>query len=251
MSLVDKRIVIIGGSGGFGLATAKAALAAGAEVIIASNAPAGLEAAKAELGGKVEAYFVDVTDEVGLKDFFEKVGPFDHLVTSIADHLVVAAADGTFTERAYGAFLEKDAGVAKATAEVKLWGQFCAALYGAPKLREGGSITMFAGCLAGKPERGAVVMSTVNSAVEGLGRALAVELSPIRVNVISPGLADTPLHAVWSQEKRDAVYGALAASLPAKRIGNAEDMAQTVMYLINNRFTTGSVLHPDGGGTLR
>jgi NAD(P)-dependent dehydrogenase (short-subunit alcohol dehydrogenase family) len=251
MSLTGKHIVIIGGSSGFGLATAKKAVAAGAEVVIASNSPAGLESAKAELGGKVRAFFVDVASDDSLKEFFEKIGPFDHLVTSIADHLVVPNPDGTFTEGAYGPFLEKNAPLAKRAFEVKFWGQYRAAYYAAPKLREGGSITFFSGCLAGKPERGAVIMGTVNSAVEGLGRALAVELSPIRVNVVSPGLADTPLHAVWSQEKRDAVYGALAASLPAKRIGNAEDMAQAVMYLMSNRFTTGSVLHPDGGTTLR
>jgi NAD(P)-dependent dehydrogenase (short-subunit alcohol dehydrogenase family) len=249
MSLTGKYIVIIGGSSGFGLATAKKAVAAGAEVVIASNAPAGLESAKAELGGKVRAFFVDVASDDSLKELFEQIGPFDHLVTSIADHLVVPNPDGTFTEGAYGPFLEKNAPLAKRAFEVKFWGQYRAAYYAAPKLREGGSITFFSGCLAGKPERGAVIMGTVNSAVEGLGRA--VELSPIRVNVVSPGLADTPLHAVWSQEKRDAVYGALAASLPAKRIGNAEDMAQAVMYLMSNRFTTGSVLHPDGGTTLR
>ena len=251
MSIENKRVVIIGGSSGLGLATAKAGAAAGAEVIIASRSAERLEKAKAEIGNKIQAFVLDVTDEAGMKAFFEKIGPFDHLVTSIADHLVVPIPDGTFTEGAYGSFLEKNAPLAKRAFEVKFWGQYRAAYYAAPKLREGGSITFFSGCLAGKPERGAVIMGTVNSAVEGLGRALAVELSPIRVNVVSPGLVDTPLHAVWSQEKRDAVYGALAASLPAKRIGNTEDMAQAVMYLMSNSFTTGSVLHPDGGTTLR
>jgi NAD(P)-dependent dehydrogenase (short-subunit alcohol dehydrogenase family) len=84
-----------------------------------------------------------------------------------------------------------------------------------------------------------------------LGRVLAVELSPLRVNVVSPGLTDTPLYAGWSAEQRENIYKAVAAALPAKRIGSPEDIAEAVLYLMNSSFTTGSVVRPDGGATLR
>jgi NAD(P)-dependent dehydrogenase (short-subunit alcohol dehydrogenase family) len=238
MSLANKRIVIIGGSSGLGLATAKAAVAAGAEVIIASRSAERLEKAKAEIGGNVQVITLDVTAEGGVKAFFERIGPFDHLVTP-------------GNEGAFGPFLEMETEVGMAAFNSKFWGQYRAAKYGAPKLREGGSITLFAGAYAHTPEPGSAILTTINAAVEGLGRALAVELSPLRVNVVSPGLTDTPMYAGWSAEQRESVYKAVAASLPAQRIGAPEDIAESVIYLMINGFTTGSVLHPDGGATLR
>ena len=238
MSIKNKRVVIIGGSSGLGLATAKAAAAEGAEVIIASRSAERLEKAKAKIGGKVQAFVLDVTDEAGVKAFFKKIGPFDHLVTP-------------GNEGAFGPFLEMDTEVGKAGFNSKFWGQYRAAKYGAPLMQTGGSITLFAGAYAHTPEPGSVILTTINAAIEGLGRALAVELSPLRVNVVSPGLTDTPLYAGWSAEQRESIFKTVAAALPAKRTGTPEDIAESVLYLMNNGFTTGSVLHPDGGATLR
>ena len=238
MSIENKRVVIIGGSSGLGLATAKAAAAAGAEVIIASRSAERLEKAKGEIGGRVQAYVLDVTVEADVKAFFEKIGPFDHLVTP-------------GNEGAFGSFLEMDTEVGKAGFNSKFWGQYRAAKYGAPKMRPGGSITFFAGAYTYSPEPGSAILTTINSAIEGLGRVLAVELSPLRVNVVSPGLTDTPLYAGWSAEQRESIYKAVAAALPAKRIGAPEDIAEAVLYLMNSSFTTGSVVRPDGGATLR
>jgi len=245
MSIKDKRVVIIGGSSGLGLATAKAAVADGAEVIIASRSSERLEKAKAEIAGKVQAFVLDVTDEAGVKAFFGKIGPFDHLVTP-------------GNEAAFGPFLEMDTEVGKAAFNSKFWGQYRAAKYGAPLMRPGGSITLFAGAYAHTPEPGSAILTTINAAIEGLGRALAVELSPLRVNVVCPGATDTSHHEIlmrrspagWSPEWQKNLFKSLAAKLPARRIGAPEDIAESVLYLMNNSFTTGSVLHPDGGKTL-
>jgi len=238
MKFQGKRIVIVGGSSGMGLATAKAAAAEGARVVIASRSEEKLRKAEAQIQGKVEVFTVNVMDEQSVKALFDAVGEFDHLATP-------------GNEAVMGRFLELDTRAARAAFDSKFWGQYHSARYGAPKMPPGGSITFFAGAYSQKPTPGASVVTAINSAVEGLGRALAVELSPIRVNVISPGVVDTPLYGRMPEEKRAAMFNTVASSLPAKRIGKPEDIAQTVLYLMGNGFTTGSTLYVDGGYTLR
>jgi NAD(P)-dependent dehydrogenase (short-subunit alcohol dehydrogenase family) len=238
MNLQGKRIVIIGGSSGIGLATAKLAVAEGAEVVIASRSPDKLAKAAAEIVGKVEAFPVDIRDECSMKQFFDVVGEFDHLTTPAA-------------EVRGGQFIELDLQEARKAFDSKFWGQYQAARYGVAKIRSGGSITLFSGSNSQRPMPRAAVRAAVNSAIEGLARGLAVELSPLRVNVVSPGPVDTPLHDHVPKEQRDALFQAVAAALPLKRIGTAEEIAQTVLYLMSNGFTTGSTLFVDGGYTLR
>jgi NAD(P)-dependent dehydrogenase (short-subunit alcohol dehydrogenase family) len=150
-----------------------------------------------------------------------------------------------------GPFLELDTQAARKAFDSKFWGQYHAAKYGAPKIRPGGSITFFSGIWSLRPIPRASVVAAINSAIEGLGRALAVELAPIRVNVVSPGVVDTPLYGGMSPDKREAMFKQVAASIPAKRIGKAEEIAQTILYLMTNGYTTGSTLCVDGGTTLR
>jgi NAD(P)-dependent dehydrogenase (short-subunit alcohol dehydrogenase family) len=238
MNLDGKRIVVIGGSSGIGLATATMAVCEGASVVIASRSSARLEKAAREIPGKVEVAAVDVRDESSVRHFFDHVGDFDHLTTPCAG---VAG----------GNFLDLDLQAARKAFDSKFWGQYHAARYGAPRIRSGGSITLVSGSNSQRPLPQASVRAAVNSAVEGLARALAVELSPIRVNAVSPGPVDTPLHDHLPKERRDALFQAVAASLPVKRIGKAEEIAQTVLYLMTNGFTTGSTLYVDGGYTLR
>ena len=238
MNLEEKRIVIIGGSSGIGLATAKAAAAKGARVVIASRSPEKLRKAATGIQEKVEIFTVDVTSEESVKAFFDAVGDFDHLATP-------------GNEAVRGPFLELDSRKARAAFDSKFWGQYHAAKYGTPKLHAGGSITLFAGAYSQRPTPGASVVAAINSAIEGLGRALAVELSPIRVNVISAGVVDTPLYAGLEEEKRAAMFKAVASSLPVKRIGKPEDIAQMVLFLMDNGFTTGNTFFIDGGYTLR
>ncbi len=238
MRFAGQKIVIIGGSSGMGLATAKAAAAEEAQVIIASRSEEKLRQAQAQIKGSVEAIAVNVMDEGSVKSFFDRVGKFDHLTTP-------------GSEAAMGLFLELDTKTARAAFDSKFWGQYHAAKYGAPNIRPSGSITFFAGIWSQRPVLGGSVITAINSAIEGLGRALAIELAPIRVNVVSPGIVNTPIYARMALDKKEAMFKEVAASIPAKRIGKPEEIAQTVLYLMSNGYTTGSTLYVDGGTTLR
>ena len=238
MRFEGKKIVVIGGSSGMGLATAKAAAAEGARVIIASRSEEKLRQAKAQVQGSVEGFTLNVMEEGSVKAFFEKVGEFDHLTTP-------------GSEAVLGPFLSLDTQAARKAFDSKFWGQYQAAKYGAPKIRRGGSITFFAGIWSQRPVPKASVVAAINSAIEGLGRALALELAPIRVNTVSPGIVDTPLYAGMAPDKKEAMFKEAAASIPAKRIAKPEEIAQTVLYLMANTYTTGSTLYVDGGVTLR
>lgn len=235
--LQNQKVTIIGGSSGIGLETAKQAIALGAEVIIASRSEDKLQKAKKFLGSNASAYTLDTTNEEQVKAFFEKTGPFDHLVVSAAE---------TFG----GSFLQTDAAKARQLFENKFWGQYYAAKYGAPKLSPNGSITLFSGVVAYKAMVGSSALGAVNAAVSSLSQTLALELAPIRVNTVSPGIIDTPSRSKMPEDARAKLYTAIAHKLPVKRVGKAEDVAQSVLYLIQNGFVTGTVLHVEGGHIL-
>ena len=237
-SMASKKVVGVGGSSGIGLATAKGAVALGAEVSIAARMPEKLERAKQEIGHSVETAVLDMSQEEEVRSFFEKVGAFDHLATP---------GGVTFG----GGILTIETSVAQQSFANKFWGQYYAAKYGAPQIRTGGSIVLISGQLSQRPGVGTVIVASVNSAVEGLGRALAVEVAPIRVNICSPGLTATPRFDAWGREKAEAFFASYAEKLPLKRVGQAEDIAGAILYLMNNPYTTGHTLFVDGGLTLR
>jgi NAD(P)-dependent dehydrogenase (short-subunit alcohol dehydrogenase family) len=238
MKFQGQKIVVIGGSSGMGLAAAKMAAAEGAEVVIASRSEDKLRRAGNEIKGSVQILTVNTMDEESVKVFFEKVGEFNHLTTP-------------GSEGAMGPFIEMDMKTARAAFDSKFWGQYHAAKYGARKIRAGGSIIFFAGIWSQRPVLGGSVVTAINSAVEGLGRALAIELAPIRVNTVSPGVVDTPIYSGMTVVNKEAMFKEVAASIPARRIGRPEEIAQTVLYLMSNGYTTGSTLYVDGGTMLR
>ncbi|QYK70057.1 SDR family oxidoreductase [Paenibacillus sp. S02] len=233
----NKKIVIIGGSSGIGLETAKQVISLGAEVVIASRSEDKLHKAKEMLGPRAAIYVLDTSDEQQVKSFFEKVGPYDHLIVSAA-------------ETSGGSFLQLETDQARKLFENKFWGQYYAAKYGASQLSTKGSITLFSGVVAYKPMIGSSALGAVNAAVSNLGQTLALELAPIRVNVVSPGIIDTPSRSKMPENTRNQFYDTVAHKLPVKRVGLAEDVARGVIYLIQNQFVTGTVLHVDGGHIL-
>jgi NAD(P)-dependent dehydrogenase (short-subunit alcohol dehydrogenase family) len=238
MILKDKRVVIIGGSSGLGLATAKLAAAEGASILIAGRSPERLERARQEIGHGAEAIPLDISREADVKAFFERVGPIDHLHTP-------------GNRGARGPFLELPLDKARAGFDSKFWGQYMAARYSAPHIRPGGSITLMAGTFSQKPGRDSAVQSAINSAVEGLGRALALVLAPdIRVNVISPGTVETPMYGNMPPEQHAAFFQTVANASPLKRIGQPEDVAHAVLFLMTNPHVTGLTLYLNAGAFL-
>ncbi|MEW9107678.1 SDR family oxidoreductase [Paenibacillus sp. S-12] len=235
--LQNKKIVIIGGSSGIGLESAKQAIAHGAEVVIASRSMNKLQLAKEQLGTKAETHQLDLTIEHEVEAFFQHVDAFDHLVVSAA-------------ETSGGSFLKSDTNQARQLFENKFWGQYHAVKYGASKLSTNGSIVLFSGVVAYKAMIGSSILGAVNAAVSNLGKTLALELAPIRVNVVSPGIIDTPSRSKMPEEARQQLYETIAEKLPVQRIGSTEDVAQSVLYLLTNSFVTGTVIHTDGGHSL-
>jgi NAD(P)-dependent dehydrogenase (short-subunit alcohol dehydrogenase family) len=238
--LAQKRLLIIGGSSGIGLATAQQAAAASAQTIVAGRSESKLQAAVTSIGGDVTAYPVDLTDDGSVKSLFEQVGALDYLV-------ITGPAPN------FGHFLELDTEQVHQEFEGKFWGQYRAVKYAAPHLDKTGAIVLMSGAYSARPVPGATSLAAVQAGIEGLVRGLAIDLAPIRVNAISPGLTDTPLiHDFFADETaRKTLYDEQVQTLPARRIGTSDDIAESILYLLTNRYTTGSTLFPDGGYSLR
>ena len=235
MSLDGKTVVIVGGSSGIGLASAAAASALGARVVMAGRSEQNLDAARRDVEGRIEARRLDMTDDASIEAFFAAVGPLDHLVI-------------TASEAALGRFLEIDTADARRFFDSKFWGPYSVARRAAPQIRHGGSITFFSGAAGSRASPGFSCGSAINAAVEALSRTLAVELAPVRVNTISPGLVETPVwETILPAQERDALFAETAAKLPSGRIGRAEEIADAVLFLIRNAYTTGTTLFVDGG----
>ncbi len=234
MWLAGKTVVIIGGSSGIGLATAQAVLREGGSVTIAGRSEIKLQDAKARLSGLVKTVALDATREADVQRFFAQNGGIDHLVTTASGF-------------AAGPVKSLETATARSFFESKFWSQYYAAKYGAEQIREGGSMTLFAGIASRKPFPGLAVGAALDGAVESLARTLAVELAPVRVNVVSPGLIATPVFDAMPEAERKGMFEGYAAKLPVRRVGKPEDVATTVLYLMQNSYTTGTVVDVDGG----
>lgn len=233
--LSGKKVVILGGTSGFGLATARAAAHAGAEVVIASRSQANVDKALSALPAGTTGATVDVTDEAALNRFFASLGGLDHLVVTAGD---TAPAFNPTTEQARHGF------------EVRFWGPYLSTKAAAPHIRQDGSITLTNGIVAIRPWKGWALTSAVAGAIESFARGLALDLAPIRVNAVCAGVVKTPLWSGMSEEDREALYTNTAKQLPVGRIGEPEDIAETYLYLMQSGFTTGQIVIIDGGAAI-
>lgn len=224
-----------------GLALAETMLAAAAEVTIVGRSPDRLAAAERRLTGpgRLRTVAADIAREQDVERLFETTGTIDHIVTT--------AADINGANRPVASF---DAASARTVVDSKLIGPLLLAKHGAPRIAPGGSITFTSGIAAYRPGPSGAVVAAVNGALASLAYALAVELAPIRVNVVSPGWVDTPIwDAVAGSGKADAL-DAMAKRLPVGRVGRPDDVAQAFLALMRGGFVTGTVLHVDGGHRL-
>jgi NAD(P)-dependent dehydrogenase (short-subunit alcohol dehydrogenase family) len=238
MELHSQKIVILGGTSGIGLATAQLAAAEGATVVVASSSPGRLDAALARLPVSAEGYALDVRREEEIRDLFERLGRFDHLAYTAGESLPLGPIAATNLETARRAL------------EIRFWGAYAAVKHAAPRLRQGGSIVLTSCIASARPQATWTVASSICGAVEALTRALAVELAPIRVNAVAPGVVRSNLWRDMSEDNRSAMYASLAQALPAGRAGEVGDVAETFLYLMRNGYSTGTVVTIDGGSVL-
>ncbi len=233
MQLAGKKVVVVGGSSGIGLATAEMAKGEGAEVIIASRSAEKLKAAADKIG--VKAITTDVTSDDSIANLFKQCGPVDHVAVTAA-------------QLKTGPFKSVSMDDVRSTMEGKFWGAWRVAR--AADIRAGGSLTLVSGFLSVRPRPNSAIVGAANGALESLTRALALELAPVRVNCVSPGIIDTPIRAAMPEAARRDMLVKIAAALPVGRVGVGEDIARQILTFMTVGFASGSIIYLDGGALV-
>ena len=233
MLLAGKKVVVVGGSSGIGLATAELAKREGADVVIASRNADRLNAVAEKLG--VKAIPADVTSDESVASLFRACGQVDHVVVTAA-------------QLRTGPFKTVAMEDVRATMEGKFWGAWRVAR--SADIRSGGSLTLVSGFLSIRPRPNSAIVGAANGAIESLARSLALELAPVRVNAVSPGIIDTPIRAAMPEEARRDMLAKTAAGLPVGRVGIGDDIARQILAFMTIGFATGSIVYIDGGALI-
>lgn len=234
MDLNGKTVVIVGGGSGIGRAIAERASARGARLVLVGRGRERLEAAAAALPGPAEAIVADVTDEDQVAALFERLGTFDHLLSTAN-----RSAGGRVTDLAV-------ADVSEAFG-AKLLAPLLLAKHGSPRIAADGSITFFSGYVAWRPAPGGTVQALVNGGLAAFAQALAVELAPVRVNAIAPGLVDSGAWDGMEESARERLFAGYAERAPAGRVGDPGDVAELALLAMTNRALDAAVVLADGG----
>ena len=241
MSLNEKSVLIVGGSSGIALGVAEALLQEGATVTIVGRTQEKLRAARESLGfgDRIKAIVADVTNEDQVRLIFEESGTIDHLVVTRGVAPIGAPIES----------LDLDS--ARHFIDVMLVSALSLAKHAAPHIRRGGSITFTSGIAKDKPaNRGGAVVAVVAGSMGYLARALALELAPTRVNVVSPGWVETPMWEEIAGPAKNQMWADMGKRVPAGRIAKPADIAKAYSFLLSSELTTGIVLNIDGGHAL-
>jgi NAD(P)-dependent dehydrogenase (short-subunit alcohol dehydrogenase family) len=234
-SLKDQTILIIGRGSGIARAIALAVSEAGGRVIAAGRHPDNL--AESYRGMNIGIEQADVTDESSIAALAGRIAPLDHVVC-------------TASARARGGYADLTAGLVTASFSTKVIGPMLLAKHFAGKLPAEGSFLFMSGATALKPAPGMLAVAATNAAVDAMTAGLAVELSPIRVNAISPGTIDTGAYDALGGERKAALFTARSATNPSRRVGAAGDVAAAAVMALTNGFLTGTSIPVDGGEHL-
>jgi NAD(P)-dependent dehydrogenase (short-subunit alcohol dehydrogenase family) len=237
-TFAGQRVVVMGGSSGIGEAAAAYFAADGTEVVVTGRDQERLDAAVARIGGKTTGHRMDATDQADIDAFFAGSGRIDHLVVAVS-----GAAGG-------GPFAELDVDALAAGFDGKFWPQVRILKAAMPYLRPDGSVTLITAASARAAFPGTAGLAAINGALEAMVPPLAVELAPLRINAVSPGVIDTPWWDRVPQEQRKALFDGLAVTTPVGRVGRPDDIARAIHMLAANGFITGVVLEATGGANL-
>jgi len=234
--LLGQTVVVIGGSAGIGLETARRARAEGADVVITARNPDRLHRIGLELGALSTAAF-DATDFARLEQFFRDLpGPIDHVLVS---------GSGPY----YAPFAELDFEEARRDVEAHLWLQLQVARHAPGRVRPGGTLLFIGGTGGRRPNVGPTI-AALTAATPAMVKSLALELAPVRVNLLAPGFVDTPLSASLLGDKLDERRDELRATLPIGRVVRPEDVAALAVHVMTNTALTGATFDIDGGQQL-
>ncbi|HTC70057.1 MAG TPA: SDR family oxidoreductase [Acidothermaceae bacterium] len=230
-------VLIVGGTSGIGLASARRLAAGGDNVHVASRDPAKV-AAVSEAAPELVAHRVDGNDAAAIAQLAASLAPIDALVVTLS------GSEGV------GALAELDIASLRRAFEAKFWPTVTVLQAALPHLAEQASITLVGAISAHAAMPGTSGIGALNAAVEALVRPLAVELAPRRVNAVSPGLVDTPWWDALPTQARSDYFAGAAAKLPVRHVSSADEIAQAVVLLATNTSMTGTVVEVDGGARL-
>jgi NAD(P)-dependent dehydrogenase (short-subunit alcohol dehydrogenase family) len=234
--LVGQTVVVIGGSAGIGLETARLALAEGADVALAGRNPERLKQAASEIGATSTAT-VDANDSAALEDFFGQLaGPIDHVLVTAGGPYYSLLADMDFDE-------------ARRALQEHPMLMFGVARYATDKVRPGGSL-LFMGGTGGRRPGVPAITAAMTATLPALTAGLALEIAPVRANLIAAGFVDTPLSAALLGDQLDARREELRSTLPIGRVVGPEDVAALAVHLMVNTALTGATYDIDGGQQL-
>ncbi len=235
--LAGQTVVVIGGSAGIGFETARQARDAGAMVVITGRNPERLRQAAAELEPASTASF-DAYDPAQLKQFFDDLpGPIDHVLVTAGGPLYMPLAD-------------MDLGAVRRAFDERLATTIGVALYSRDKMRPRGTLLFIGGTGGRRPGVGRIYITTMTAAMPALIANLAVELAPIRANLIAPGFVDTPLSASLLGDQLEARREELRSTNPIRRVVGPEDVARLAVHVMVNEALTGGTYDVDGGQSL-